>query len=70
MEDQAAPGSGGGDEPPGPSKMNAKRSGRSSEEETRNKTKLVSERGGGGSLGWRGRRSVLGGCWILFLGRV
>uniref|UniRef100_A0A8C2U039 Diaphanous related formin 2 n=1 Tax=Coturnix japonica TaxID=93934 RepID=A0A8C2U039_COTJA len=40
MEDQAAPGSGGGDEPPGPSKMNAKRSGRSSEEETRNKTKL------------------------------
>ncbi|POI31487.1 hypothetical protein CIB84_004762, partial [Bambusicola thoracicus] len=40
MEDQAASGSGGGDEPPGPSKMNAKRSGRSSEEETRNKTKL------------------------------
>ncbi|XP_015133642.3 protein diaphanous homolog 2 isoform X1 [Gallus gallus] len=40
MEDQAAPGSGGGDEPPGPTKMNAKRSGRSSEEETRNKTKL------------------------------
>ncbi|XP_072190122.1 protein diaphanous homolog 2 isoform X2 [Excalfactoria chinensis] len=40
MEEQTAPGSGGGDEPPGPSKMNAKRSGRSSEEETRNKTKL------------------------------
>lgn len=47
MEDQAAPGSGGGDEPPGPTKMNAKRSGRSSEEETRNKTKLVSEPGDG-----------------------
>ncbi|XP_021261384.1 protein diaphanous homolog 2 isoform X2 [Numida meleagris] len=40
MEDQAAAGSGGGDEPPGPSRMNTKRSGRSSEEETRNKPKL------------------------------
>ncbi|OXB79450.1 UNVERIFIED_CONTAM: hypothetical protein H355_008345, partial [Colinus virginianus] len=40
MEDQAAPGSGGGDEPPGPSRMGTKRSGRSSEEESRNRPKL------------------------------
>lgn len=79
MEDQAAPGSGGGDEPPGPTKMNAKRSGRSSEEETRNKTKLVSEPGDGrggeaswcfpvGSLGWRGMRPGWGAAG--FSGRV
>ncbi|KAM6299970.1 protein diaphanous homolog 2 [Aegotheles albertisi] len=40
MEGQAAPGAGGGEEPLGSGRMNAKRSGRAAEEESRNKPKL------------------------------
>lgn len=43
MEGQAAPGAGGGEEPPGSRRMNPKRSVRAAEEESRNKPKLVSE---------------------------